>query len=39
MKLTLLITTYNSLSQAIHTALKDKGYKVDITYAINPTQI
>jgi putative two-component system hydrogenase maturation factor HypX/HoxX len=39
MTLTLLTTTYNSLTQAVHTALKDKGYKVDITYAINPTQI
>jgi putative two-component system hydrogenase maturation factor HypX/HoxX len=39
MKLTLLTTTYNSLTQAIHTALKDKGYQVNITYAINPTQI
>jgi putative two-component system hydrogenase maturation factor HypX/HoxX len=39
MKLTLLTTTYNSLTQAVHVALKDKGYKVDITYAINPTQI
>jgi len=39
MTLTLLITTYNSLTQAVHTALKDKGYQVTITYAINPTQI
>jgi len=39
MTLTLLITTYNSLSQAIHTTLKDKGYKIDIVYAINKTQI
>ncbi len=39
MKLTLLTTTYNSLTQAVHVALKDKGYKIDITYAINSTQI
>ncbi len=39
MTLTLLITTYNSLSQAVHTTLKDKGYKIDIVYAINKTQI
>jgi putative two-component system hydrogenase maturation factor HypX/HoxX len=39
MTLTLLTTTYNSLTQATHTALKDKGYQVDITYAINPTQM
>jgi putative two-component system hydrogenase maturation factor HypX/HoxX len=39
MKLTLLITTYNSLSQSIHTTLKDKGYRVDIISAIHPTQI
>jgi len=39
MTLTLLITTYNSLTQAIHISLKDKGYQVDITYAINKTQI
>ena len=38
MKLTLLTTAYNSLTQAVYVALKDKGYKVDITYAINPTQ-
>ncbi len=39
MTLTLLITTYNSLSQSIHTNLKDRGYSVDITYAINKSQI
>ena len=39
MTLTLLITTYNSLSQAVHTTLKDRGYKIDIVYAINKTQI
>jgi len=39
MTLTLLTTTYNSLTQAIHTSLKDRGYKIDIVYAINKTQI
>jgi len=39
MTLTLLTTTYNSLTQATHTALKDKGYQVNITYAINSTQM
>ena len=39
MTLTLLITTYNSLTQATYTVLKDKGYQVNITYAINPTQM
>ncbi len=39
MTLTLLTTSYNSLTQATHTALKDKGYQVNITYAINPTQM
>jgi len=39
MTLTLLTTAYNSLTQAIHTALSDKGYQVDVTYAINPIQM
>ncbi len=39
MTLTLLITTHNSLSQAVHTTLKDRGYKIDIVYAINKTQM
>ena len=39
MTLTLLTTTYNSLTQSTHTSLKDKGYQVNITYAINPTQM
>ena len=32
-KITLLITSFNGLSQAIYCALKDSDYKVDIVYA------
>ena len=39
MKLLLLVTTFNSLTQAIYTNLKDRGYQVDVTFAINPTQM
>jgi putative two-component system hydrogenase maturation factor HypX/HoxX len=39
MKITLLITTFNSISQAIYTYLKDRSYTIDITYAINPSQL
>ena len=39
MKITLLITTFNSLSQLTYTYLKDKNYKVDIVYAINNPQM
>lgn len=38
MKITLLVDTFNSLSQAIYTALKDLGYRLDIVYAINKEQ-
>ncbi len=33
MKTTLLITTFNSLSQLTYTYLKDKNYKIDVVYA------
>ena len=39
MKILLLVSAFNSLTQATHTALKDKGYEVNITYAIKPTQM
>ncbi|CAA6805232.1 MAG: Hydrogenase [uncultured Sulfurovum sp.] len=39
MKITLLVSTYNSLSQAVHVALKDKGYQLNITYSINTSQM
>ena len=39
MKIILLVSVFNGLTQAIHTALKEKAYQVNITYAINPTQI
>ena len=39
MKITLLITTFNSISQSYYTILKDKGFKVDVVYAINDTQM
>jgi putative two-component system hydrogenase maturation factor HypX/HoxX len=39
MKITLLITTFNSISQSYYTILKYKGYIVDIVYAINEAQM
>ncbi len=39
MTITLLITTFNSLSQAVYTTLKDRGYILDVVYAINKSQI
>ena len=39
MKITLLITTFNSISQLIYVKLKDLGYLVDIVYAINDEQM
>jgi len=39
LKIILLVSVFNGLTQAIHTALKEKAYQVNITYAINPTQI
>ena len=38
-KVTLLVTTFNSLTQKVYTYLKDKGYLVDVTYAINKEQM
>jgi putative two-component system hydrogenase maturation factor HypX/HoxX len=39
MKITLLITTFNSISQKYYTFLKDKQYIVDVVYAINENQM
>ena len=39
MKITLLVTTFNSLSQMAYTKLKDLGHKVDVVYAINDAQM
>jgi len=39
MKTTLLITTFNSLSQLTYTYLKDKNHKVDIVYANSATKM
>ena len=38
MKILLLISAFNSLSQAIYTKLKDKGYSVGVVFAINEQQ-
>ncbi len=38
MKITLLITTFNSLSQMAYTKFKDLGHRVDVVYAINNEQ-
>ena len=39
MKITLLITNFNSISQLIYVKLKDLGYLVDVIYAINDKQM
>jgi len=39
MKITLLITTFNSLSQLTYTYLKDKAYKVDVVYSNSCTKL
>ena len=39
LKITLLISTFNSTSQLAYTHLKTLGYKVDVVYAIGATQI
>ena len=38
-KVTLLISTFNSTSQLAYTHLKALGYKVDVVYAINASQM
>jgi len=38
-KISLLITTFNSISQSYYTILKNKGFIVDVVYAINDTQM
>jgi putative two-component system hydrogenase maturation factor HypX/HoxX len=39
-RVTLLVTTFNSLSQAVYVLLKEElGYKVDVTYALNEEQM
>jgi len=39
MKITLLISTFNSTSQLAYTYLKERGYSVDVVYAINEQQM
>ena len=39
MQITLLITTFNSTSQLAYTYLKERGFCVDVVYAINDTQM
>ena len=39
MKISLLITSFNSISQMSYTKLKDLGHSIDITYAINDIQM
>ncbi len=39
MKITLLISTFNSLSQMAYTKFKDLGHSVDVVYAINNEQM
>ncbi|MCK4441810.1 MAG: hydrogenase, partial [Sulfurovaceae bacterium] len=39
MKILLLVTTFNSLTQAVYTRLKDKGYRVSVTFSITHKQM
>ncbi len=39
MKITLLVTNFNSLSQMAYTKFKDLGHRVDVVYAINEGQM
>lgn len=39
MKITLLITTFNSISQRYYTYLNDKGFLVDVVYALDDQQM
>ncbi len=39
MKITLLVTTFNSLSQMAYTKFRDLGHRVDVVYAINDEQM
>ncbi len=39
MKITLLITIFNSISQLTYTYLREKGYSIDVVYAINDAQM
>jgi len=38
MKITLLVTSFNSLSQAMYVALQDRGEDVDVVYATSQTR-
>ncbi len=38
-RVTLLVTTFNSLTQKTWVYLRDRGYIVDVVYAINPNQM
>ena len=39
MKISLLISSFNSLSQAVLTRLKDKGHSISVTFSINEQQM
>jgi len=39
MKILLLVSSFNSLSQAVYTHLKDNGHQLDIVFAINDKQL
>jgi len=39
MKITLLVSSFNSLSQVIYTQLLDRGYTLSVVYAINDMQV
>lgn len=39
MKILLLVTAFNSLSQAVYTRLKDEGHRLNVVFAINENQM
>jgi len=39
LKITLLVSAFNGLTQGVYVALRDRGFLVNVTYAINPTQM
>ncbi len=39
LKISLLVSAFNGLTQGVYVALRDRGFLVNVTYAINPTQM
>jgi len=34
-----LVSAFNGLTQGVYVSLRDRGFLVNVTYAINPTQM